>query len=170
LLRWRSNDDKILELVVQQGAKETDTMPAKIPITSEERKRLLQSYSHLPSKDKEMFSKAAGHLRWLTILWDLDELDPDSMPSISDRRHILLAYKLLQVLWFNKLPESGSQAFTMYVRDRLPDDQTPERVNEAFDRSAHELADLCEDMPRPKWLKNATIVMTSVELFPKTSR
>ena len=145
-------------------------MPTKIPITSEERKRLLQSFSHLPSKDKEMFSKAAGHLRWLTILWDLEELDPGSMPSIPDRRHILLAYKHLQILWFSKLPESGNQAFTMYVRDQLPEDQTPEKVNEAFDRSVDELADLCKEMPRPKWLKNAMTVMTSIELFPKTSR
>lgn len=145
-------------------------MPAKIPITSEERKQLRQSFSNLPSKDKEMFYKATVHLRWLTILWDLEEHDPASMPGISEKRHILLAYKLLQILWFNKLPASDSQALTIYVRDRLPENQTPERVNEAFDRSADELADLCEEMPRPKWLNNATAVMTSIELFPQTSR
>jgi hypothetical protein len=145
-------------------------MPAKIPITSEEQKRLRQSFSNLPSKDKEMLYKASGHLRWLTILWGLDELDPDSIPSISEKRHILLAYKRLQILWFSKLPASDSQAFTIYVRDRLPENQTPERVNEAFDRSADELADLCEEMPRPKWLNHATAVMTSIELFPQTRR
>ena len=145
-------------------------MPTKIPITSEERKRLLQSFSHLPSKDKQMFSKATGHLRWLTILWDLEELDPDSMPSISNRRHILLAYKHLQLLWFGKLPDSDSEAFTLYVRDQVPDHQTPERVNEAFDRSMDELAGLCEKMLRPSWLKDVPSVMTSIELFPQRSR
>lgn len=117
-----------------------------------------------------MFYKATGHLRWLTILWDLEEFDPDSMPGISEKRHILLAYKFLQILWFNKLPASDRQAFTMYVRDQLTEDQSPERVNEALDRSADELTDLCEEMPRPKWLTHATAVMTSIELFPQTSR
>lgn len=145
-------------------------MPTKIPTTSEERKRLLQSFSHLPSKDKLVFSKATEHLRWLTILWDLDELDPASLLSISEKQHILLAYKHLQILWFNKMPESGSKAFTIYIRDRLPDDQSPERINETFDRSADELTDLCEEMPRPKWLKNGMAVMTSIDLFPQTSR
>lgn len=145
-------------------------MPTKVPNTSEARKHLLQSFSNLPSKDKEMLRKAAGHLRWLTILWDLDELDPDSMPSIPEKRHILLAYKLLQILWFSELPESGGQAITIYVRDQVPGDQGPERISEAFDRSTDELADLCEEMPRPKWLKNAAAVMTSIELFPQTSR
>jgi hypothetical protein len=157
-------------LAVQNGVREIDMPPAKIPITSKERKRLLPSFSEMLPKDKEMLRKAVGHLRWLTILWGLDELDPDSMPSISEKRHILLAYKFLQILWFNKLPEHSGQAFTMYVQDRLPDDQSPERVNEAFARSADELADLCEEMPRPKWLRNTKAVMTSIELFPQRSR
>jgi hypothetical protein len=67
-------------------------------------------------------------------------------------------------------PSASSQAFTLYVRDQVPDNQTPERINEAFGHSAHELADLCEEMPRPKWVKNASAVMTSLELFPQTSR
>ena len=145
-------------------------MRTKFPATSEDRKRLLQSFYDLPSKDKEMLYKAVEHLRWLTILWDPEELGPDSMPSIPEKRHTLLAYKLLQILWFNKLPERGNQAFTIYVRDRLPDDQSPERINKAFDSSAEELADLCKEMPRPKWLKNATAVKISIDSFPQRSR
>jgi hypothetical protein len=154
--------------VVQKGA--TDMMPKKIPMTSEERKRLLQSFGNLPPKDKEVFYTAVEHLRWLTMLWDLDELDLDSMPSIPEKRHILLAYKLLQILWFNELPEQGNQTFMIYVRDRLPDDQSPEKINEAFDTTADELADLCKEMPRPNWLNDAKVVKTSVELFPQQAR
>lgn len=117
-----------------------------------------------------MFYKAVGHLRWLTILWDLDEIGPDPMPGIPEKRHILLAYKLLHILWFEELPEGRDQAFTIYVRDRLPDDQGPERINEAFDRSADELADLCRGMSRPKWLRDAAEVKTSIEAFPQKSR
>ena len=145
-------------------------MPAKPPTTSEERKRLLQSFFDLPSKDKEMVYRAVEHLRWLTILWDLEDLGPDSMPGISERRHILLAYKLLQILWFDKLPEADNQAFTIYICDRLPDDQSPEKINEAFDRNADELAELCKELPHPKWLRNATVVKSSIESFPQRSR
>ncbi|HEX9838226.1 MAG TPA: hypothetical protein VGA72_02710, partial [Anaerolineales bacterium] len=112
-------------LVVQKGAREIDIMSAKFP-TSEDRKRLLQSFYDLPPKDQDMLYKAVEHLRWLTILWDLEKLSQDSIPSIPEKRHILLAYKLLHILWFNELPERDHQTFTVYVRDRLPDDQDPE--------------------------------------------
>lgn len=143
---------------------------AKPPINSKRRKHLLQSFSELRPRDKEMLNTAVRHLRWLMILWDLDELDSDSTPSISEKRHILLAYKFLEILWFGKLPANSSQAFTMYVRDQLPDDQQPESINEAFDRSEDELAGLCQKMARPNWLKNTPAVMTSIELFPQKSR
>jgi hypothetical protein len=144
-------------------------MPSKIPRNSEERKRLLKSFGALPQKEKEMFSRAVENLHWLTILWDLEELDADSLPSVPEKRHILLAYKFLHILWFDELPNQADQAFTTYVRDRLGDDQSPEKIIKAFDTSAEELADLCKAMPRPKWLKNATVVKTSIESFPQTS-
>ena len=75
------------------------------------------------------------------------------MPSIPEKRHILLAYMLLQVLWFNKLPERDHQTFTVYVRDRLPDDQDPEVVNDIFNTDADELAACCKSLAHPKWLK-----------------
>jgi len=144
-------------------------MSTKMPITSEERQRLLRSFFDLPPKDKEMFFKAVEHLRWLTILWGLEEIGPDPMPSIPEKRHILLAYKLLQILWFNKLPERRDQALKIYVRDRLPEDQSPERINKAFNSNTEELANLCKEMPRPKWLKNAKAVKISIESFPQRS-
>ncbi len=154
-------------LIVHKGATETDIMSAKFPTTSEDRKRLLQSFFDLPPKDKEMLYKAVEHLRWLTILWDLEELSPDSMPSIPEKRHILLAYKLLQILWFNKLPESDNQTFTIYVRDRLPDNQDPKLVNDVFNTNSDELASGCKNLARPKWLtKETKAIKFSLESFP----
>jgi hypothetical protein len=141
-------------------------MNTKFP-TSEDRKRLLHSFYDLPSKDKEMLYKAVEHLRWLTILWDLEKLSRDSTPSIPEKRHILLAYKLLQILWFNKLPEGDHQTFTVYVRDRLPDDQDPQVVNDIFDTSSDELAARCKSLTRPKRLtKEAKAIKVSLESFP----
>ena len=141
-------------------------MNTKFP-TPEDRKRLLQSFYDLPPKDQDMLYKAVEHLRWLTILWDLEKLSPDSTLSIPEKRHVLLAYKLLQILWFNKLPERDHQTFTVYVRDRLPDDQDPQAVNNIFDTSSDELAVGCNGLARPKWLtKEAKAIKVSLESFP----
>jgi hypothetical protein len=141
-------------------------MIAKFP-TPEDRKRLLHSFYDLPAKDKEILYRAVEHLRWLTILWDLEKLSQDSMPSILEKRHILLAYKLLQILWFSKLPERDHQTFTVYVRDRLPDDQDPQVVNDIFATKTDELAAQCESLERPKWLrKEAKATKISLESFP----
>ncbi len=154
-------------IVVQKGAIKTEMMSAKFPINSEERKRLLQSFYSLPSKDKQVLYKAVEHLRWLAILWDLEERNRDSMPSIPEKRHILLAYKSLQLLWFDKLPERDDQTFTVYVRDRLPDDQEPELVNGVFDTASDELAARCKSLTRPEWLmKEAKATKISLESFP----
>ena len=135
--------------------------------TPEERKHLLQSFYDLPPKDKEMLYRAVEHLRWLTILWDLEKISADSMPSIPEKRHILLAYKLLQILWFSKLPERDHQTFAVYVRDRLPDDQDPQVVNDIFDTNSDELAVRCNGLARPKWLaKEAKAMKVSLESFP----
>ena len=142
-------------------------MRTTFPTTSEERKRLLQSFYDLPPKDKQIFYKAVEHLSWLTILWDLEKLSPDSIPSIPEKRHILLAYKLLQILWFNKLPERDHQTFTICVRDRLPDDQDPKVVNDVFDTNSDELAVRCESLERPKWLaKETKSIKISLKSFP----
>lgn len=136
-------------------------------LNSEKRKDLLRSFYDLPPKDKEMLYQAVEHLRWLTILWNLEKLSSDSMPSIPEKRHVLLAYKLLQILWFNKLPESDHQLFTVYVRDRLPDDQDPQVVNDIFDTNSDELAARSESLARPKWItKEAKAIKISLESFP----
>ena len=141
-------------------------MSTKSP-TPEDRKRLLQAFYDMPSNEKELLYKAVEHLRWLTILWDLEKLSANSIPSISEKRHILLAYKLLQILWFSKLPEKDHQTFTVYVRDRLPDDQDPQVVNDIFNTSSDELAARCQSLERPKWLaKEAKAIKVSLESFP----
>ncbi len=141
-------------------------MNAKFP-TLEERKRLLKSFHDLPPEDKQTLYKAVEHLRWLTILWGLEEIGSDSMPSIPEKKHILLAYKLLEILWFEKLPEGDNQIFTIYVRDRLHQDQDPQEVNDLFDTDTEELAARCKSLARPNWLTNQVkATEISLESFP----
>jgi hypothetical protein len=141
-------------------------MSTKLP-TPEDRKRLLHSFYDLPPKDKQILYRAVDHLRWLMILWELEEQNPDSPLSLPEKRHILLAYKLLQIVWFSKFPEKDRQSFTVYVRDQLPDDQDPQAVNDVFDTNSDELAARCNGMARPKWLaKEAKAMKISIASFP----
>jgi len=136
-------------------------------LTLEKRKDLLRSFYDLPPKDKEMLYQAVEHLRWLTILWGLEKPSSDSMPSNLAKRHILLAYKLLEILWFSKLPERDHQIFAVYIRNRLPDDQDPQVVNGIFNLNSNELAARSENMTCPKWLtKEAKAIKISLESFP----
>jgi hypothetical protein len=133
----------------------------------EDRKRLLQAFHDLPQKEKEIMYSAVEHLRWLTMLWDMEKPSQESTPSSSEKRHILLAYKLLQIVWFSKLPEKDHAAFTVYVRDRLPDDQDPQTVNEIFATNSDELTARCESLGRPEWLaKETKALRTSLDSFP----
>ena len=141
-------------------------MNVKFP-TPGDRKHLLRAFYDLPPKDKEILYRAVEHLRWLTILWGLEEFSHESMPSMTEKRQILLAYKLLQILWFSTLPEKDDQTFTVYVRDRLPDDQDPQVVNDIFDTKPDELAVRGDGLARPEWLtKEAKAIQVSVASFP----
>jgi hypothetical protein len=113
-----------------------------------------------------MLYMAGEHLRWLTILWGLEEIDSGSMLSIPEKQHILLAYKFLEILWFDKLPEGNNQIFTIYVQARLPKDQDPQVGKDIFDTNSDELAARCKGLARPKWLtKEAKTTMISLESF-----
>ena len=57
--------------------------------------------------------------------------------------------------------------FTLYVRDRLTDDQDPEVVNEILDTNSDELATRCQSLTRPKWLtKEGKEIQISLNSFP----
>lgn len=154
------------ELSTQEGARKVVAMNVQSP-TPGDRKNLLRAFYDLPSKEKQILYKAVEHLRWLTMLWDLEKSSLESIPSIPEKRHILLAYKLLQIVWFSKLPETDDQPFTVYVRDQLPHDQDPQIVNEIFDTSSDELSVRSDGLASPEWLsKEAKAIKVSVASFP----
>lgn len=133
----------------------------------EDRKRLLQDFHGLPQTEKQILYNAVAHLRWLSMLWDLEKPSPEIMPTTSEKRHILLAYKVLQIVWFNKLPDMDDQPFTVYVREQLPRDQDPQIVNEIFDTNSDELLIRSDGLGNPEWLtKEAKAIKVSVASFP----
>lgn len=133
----------------------------------EDRKRLLQDFHGLPQAEKQILYNAVAHLRWLTMLWDLEKPSTEIVPSTSEKRHILLAYKVLQIVWFSKLPEAEDQPFTVYVRDQLPHDQDPQTVNEIFATNPDELTVRSDGLAKPGWLtREARELKVSVASFP----
>lgn len=154
------------KLSIQEKTGKVVSMNVNSP-TPEDRRRLLHAFHDLPPTDKQILYDAVEHLRWLTMLWGLEEPGPESRPSISEKRHILLAYKLLQIVWFAELPEQDHLPFTVYVRDRLPDDQDPQTVNDIFATHTDELAARSESLGRPTWLaKETKAIEVSVDSFP----
>ncbi len=142
-------------------------MPTTIPMTPEERIRMIQAFYNLPQEEQQKFHAAWKHLRFLMVLWGLDDLSTDHNLILEEKRHVLLAYKSLQMLWFYRLPKTNKEPFKLYIRDPLPEDQGPDRINEAFTMSLEELTFCCRSIQRPKWLtKDIKTVKTSIEALP----
>ena len=142
-------------------------MPTTIPITPEERIRMIQAFNNLPKEEQQKFHAAWKHLRFLMVLWGSDDLSSDHTLILAEKRHVLLAYKSLQMLWFHRLPKTNKEPFKLYIRDRLPEDQGSDRINEAFALSLEELTIHSQSIRRPKWLtREIKAVMTSIEALP----
>lgn len=142
-------------------------MPTTIPITPEERIRMIQAFYNLPQEEQQKFQAAWKQLRFLMVLWGLDDLSTDHTLILEEKRHVLLAYKSLQMLWFYRLPKTNQEPFKLYIRDRLPEDQEPDRIHEAFAMSLEGLTIRCRSIRRPKWLtREIKAVKTSIEALP----
>jgi hypothetical protein len=71
------------------------------------------------------------------------------------------------MLWFYRLPKTNQEPFKLYIRDRLPEDQEPDRIHEAFAMSLEELTIRCRSIRRQKWLtRDIKAVKTSIEALP----
>jgi hypothetical protein len=142
-------------------------MPTTIPIAPEERIRMIQAFYNLPQEEHQKFQAAWKHLRFLMVLWGLDDLSADHSLILEEKRHVLLAYKSLQMLWFYRLPKTNQEPFKLCIRDRLPEDQGPDRINEAFAMSLEELTIRCRGIRRPKWMtRDIKAVKASIEALP----
>lgn len=134
-----------------------------------ERERIMKDFDGLSDDERKKFDASWKHLRHLWILWQLDEPDPSCPLSGEEKRHALLAYKALEMVWFEKLPNADKQPFAIYIRDRVPHSAIPE-IDQTFGMSIEQLASYCKDLPRPDWVrKNATAVKISIKSFPHRS-
>ncbi len=141
-------------------------MANTILTSSAERERLIQAFRELPKNEQQNARVIWEHLRYLWILWGLDEIDSSCTLTPDKKRHALLAYKSLQIVWFKKLPRADKQSFEIYIRDRVPEASIP-AIRETFSASINELASRGEQAPRPKWTRgNAIMAKISIESFP----
>ncbi|MGB8984463.1 MAG: hypothetical protein WCC12_21535 [Anaerolineales bacterium] len=143
-------------------------MPNRIPTSPDHRKRLKRAFNQLPEIKKQNFYAMWEHLHYLMILWGLDDWTPGNPPTPDENKHLLLAYKSLEMIWFTKLPKSNRQPFEIYLRDKLPPNLMPETVNNTLTRTTEELGAGCNEMRRPAWLnhKDLKSVKVSLASFP----
>jgi hypothetical protein len=144
-------------------------MLTPMPISSAERKQIMDEFNDLSESDKELFYKNWEHLHYLMVLWGLGDLNTKNRLTTVQKRHALLAYKSLGTVWFTNLPETDNESFEIYIRDRIPKSAIP-KINKTFDMAVGKLASQLKDLPRPKWIqKHATMAKISVESFPYRS-
>ncbi len=142
-------------------------MPTTIPITPEEPIRMIQAFYNLPQEEQQKLQAVWKQLRSLMVLWGLDDLSTDHTLVLEEKRHVLLAYKSLEMLWFYRLPKIIKELFKLYILDRLPEDQEPERISEPFEMSLEEVTICCRSIRHPKWLtRNIKAIKTSIESLP----
>ena len=64
-------------------------MPTTIPITPEEQIRMIQAFYNLRQEEQQKFQAAWKHLRFLMVLWGLDDLSTDHTLILEEKRHVL---------------------------------------------------------------------------------
>ena len=142
-------------------------LPTIIPITPEERIRMIQAFYSLPQQERQTLHAVWKQLHFPMVLWGLDDLSVHHTLIREEKRNVLLAYKSLEMLWFYRFPKTNKEPFKLYILDRLPEDQGSDRINEAFAMSLEELTIRCRSIRRPKWLTRAIkAVKTSIEALP----
>lgn len=133
------------------------------------KRELLEAYRKMMKDDSHSFDAVFGaleRLRCLTVLWGLEQPENVQFQDVEDKRHTLLAYKHLDILWFDELPASEDSEFKIRIRGEIPRSATPEKVLETFRQSNEVLAQSCS-MLTPTWIDRKTkSINTSLASFP----
>jgi hypothetical protein len=127
-----------------------------------QRKQIMQEFECLPEDKKAAILEALERLRPLYVLWGLDDPENASLPDVTAKRQVLLAYRGLNLIWFDQLPEIAEAEFAVHVAGDYPETLTWEMVSNAFDDPPN------APMQRPVWLRHPSThtITTSLAGFP----
>lgn len=132
---------------------------------------LLRLVRKMTKEDPHTFDavfEALERLRCLTVLWGLEYPENVRFQNTEDKRHTLLAYKHLEVLWFAELPVADDSGFELLIRGGIPRSATPDKVLDTFSQSNATLDQWCNNIGKPTWIDPETGSMrTSLASFPR---
>jgi hypothetical protein len=111
---------------------------------------------------KEVAHKLAG---WLILIGR--DVNSENLDSVPDKRHALLAYKFLGLVWFDQLPLIDNESFSLLVAARFPGFIRPEDILEAFSQTDSKLELECKELIFQEFLSEKKILAVSVNSFPK---
>ena len=116
----------------------------------EKRKELLEAYRALPKDEKRALDRG---LTMLSIYYACVYHGDDQFKflSVEEKRHVLLAYKHLNLVWFDQLPAQPTGKVTVKVNKNFPDKLTNEMILDAFDMDDDALKSACAGRKRPAW-------------------
>lgn len=140
-----------------------------MPTTSspQGRREILEAFQKLPQNEKEFIFTMFQQHNCLMVLWGLGELPASHLPPVEGRRQLLLAYKALQWIWFDRLPEGLQESFQIHICERFPKGQGFEDVHQAFAADVEQLTEQCNNMRKPGWVsRRAKRMNISIHSFP----
>jgi hypothetical protein len=138
-----------------------------IPSSPNGRRQILEQFQKLPQGEKDLVHALFEQHNCLMVLWGLGDLPPQHLPPVEKRRHLLLAYKALHWIWFDRLPEELNDAFPIHVCEGFPRGQNSENVNQAFATSLTQLEEQCRQMRKPRWASSKVKrLKVSIHSFP----
>lgn len=132
---------------------------------------ILQAIMRISYAEPEVqntFVAAWEHMRCLTFWWGLEKTERVHFTNFEDKKHTMLAYKCLGVIWFDEIPAQSAEKFRIDISSVIVKEVTPQLVLRVFRLPNDVLADLCSDYSRSPWFDHESnrSIWVSLESFP----
>lgn len=133
--------------------------------------KLARAYRNLSEDEKLPIRKSLHYLHYyLFAMWDPELSLPETqLNDIDQVIHILLAYKLFDLMWFEKLPDDEKEIFKLYIQIGEPHVPTAKIIIEIFEYiTTQELRERCKGIGKPGWVSTPgkDVMYTTLQLFP----
>lgn len=118
---------------------------------------------------RDAFVQAWERTRCLALWWGVEKPERVHFESLEHKKHTLLAYKCLAVIWFDEFPEHADEKFRIDVSSVIVKEVTAQLVLRVFRLPNDVLAELCSDYSRSPWFdhENNRSIWVTLESCPQ---
>lgn len=127
---------------------------------------IIRGFSAKTGEAYDTLVAVAIKLRWWLVMIG-QEVESEKLDSVPEKRQALLAYKLLGLIWFDQLPLTDNESFSLSVATRFPGFIRPEDILEAFSKTDRKLELECREIIFQEFLSEKKSLEVSINSFPK---